>query len=419
VDRTIELNRYDVVGSLSRALDLSASYGHSEYLHHGRRVAYSSVCVGQQMGLSADQLDRLALAGLMHDCGVTTDRSRRAILAFDSSSTEDHCIRGARLIERASTLADLAPIIRSHHDRFGMDNVSGLTGMAIPLEARILVVADRVDVLLDAADSPLEHRAELMERIAARSGDLFDPEVVEAWLAIAHKEAYWFELFDGNDALHEQQRNRPRVSISLDQVEELATIFGAIVDAKSPLTQVHSTGVACMAAELALRLGESPRQAKLARIAGYLHDLGKLGVADELLEKPSALLPDEFDQVKRHSYETYRIIASIRGLEEVAKWASYHHERIDGTGYPFRLRGDQLPLLSKAMCVADVFQALNQDRPYRGALASRDVIRFMREMVRDHALDAGIAELVIDDYDTFHQLAARSSASNAAFATPL
>ena len=107
------------------------------------------------------------------------------------------------------------------------------------------------------------------------------------------------------------------------------------------------------------------------------------------------------------------------GLEEVAKWASYHHERIDETGYPFRLRGDQLPLLSKAMCVADVFQALNQDRPYRGALASRDVIRFMREMVRDHALDAGIAELVIDDYDTFHQLAARSSASNAAFATPL
>ncbi len=419
MDRTIELNRYDVVGSLSRALDLSGSYGRNEYMHHGRRVAYSAARIGEQLGLKPDQLDRLALAGLMHDCGVASDRSRRAILALDRSHTEEHCIRGARLLERASALADLAPIVRSHHDHFGRDNVSGLTGTTIPLESRILVVADRVDVLLDAAESPLEHRADLIARMTERRGELFDPEIVDAWLPLAHQEAYWFELFDGSDYFLKQQRNQPSVIISLDQVEELATIFGAIVDAKSPLTQVHSTGVASMAAELARRLGETPRTAKLAHIAGYLHDLGKLGVADELLEKPNALSHDEFDLIKRHSYETYRIIASIRGLEDVAKWAAHHHERIDGTGYPFRLRGAQLPLLSRAMCVADVFQALNQDRPYRPALARADVIRLMREMVRDRALDAAIAELVIADYDTFHQLAARSSVSNAAFAEPL
>ncbi len=402
---TVELDLHEIVGSLALALDLSEIYGRNGYRHHSNRVVYTAERIGRKLGLSQGSLDDLVLGGLLHDCGVTGERSFRQVYALDSTDTEPHCLQGASLLGKSSSLAYLSPIIRSHHDLFGRTNPSGLTGTEIPHSSRILKLADRVDVLIDAARHPLSQRGLIRDGILARPGIDFDPEVVDAWVEIANEEAYWFDLSADGERPAVREHRSTLVSIDLDGLEELASVFGGIVDSKSPSTHLHPTGVAAVVERLALALGQTEVVAKRAKVAGYLHDLGKLGVPAAVLDKPGPLLVRELDLVKRHAYETHRILSSIRGLEDIAHWASQHHEHVDGTGYPFHLKGDQLPLMSRAMCVADVFQALNQDRPYRRALLASDVKGLLVKMVCERHLDGEIVDLLLSDYSTYEQLA--------------
>ncbi|MCX5783329.1 MAG: HD domain-containing protein, partial [Elusimicrobia bacterium] len=152
-------------------------------------------------------------------------------------------------------------------------------------------------------------------------------------------------------------------------------------------------------------------------MAGYLHDLGKIAIPGEILQKPGSLDREEFNTVKAHPYHTYNTLKHIPFFEGISQWAGYHHERLDGEGYPFRLKDEELSLGCKIMAVADVFTALTEERPYRKCSGSDSAMRVIRESAKKRTLDPDISALLDKDCEevTFRRAAAQDNAQTQYF----
>ena len=144
----------------------------------------------------------------------------------------------------------------------------------------------------------------------------------------------------------------------------LATALARAVDAKDSYTRSHCETVVELCVTIAERLGLEPDALEQLRLAGLLHDVGKIGVPDTILQKPSALTDSEYETMKTHSRLGHSIVSGA-GLLEEARWILHHHERPDGRGYPYGLHGEEIPLESRIILVADAFEAMTSDRPYR------------------------------------------------------
>ena len=153
-------------------------------------------------------------------------------------------------------------------------------------------------------------------------------------------------------------------------MEIVSLFFKDIIDLKSPFTATHSTGVSACADALSELMERADERLKI-RIAGNLHDLGKLVIPNSILEKGTGLSIEEYQIIKSHSYYSYTIMNSIADLGDVAEWGRFHHEKIDGSGYPFHHSGDRLPTQARIIAVSDVFTALAEDRPYRKGMGGR------------------------------------------------
>ena len=182
--------------------------------------------------------------------------------------------------------------------------------------------------------------------------------------------------------------------ITFSELKQLARVFAHIVDAKSHFTVEHSEGVASLARYLAEQMGLPPERCEMIEVAGLLHDLGKLKVPDEILEKPAPMDEQERAVMLRHSFESYQILRRIGGLEEIALWAAYHHEMPAGNGYPFHASSGELGKEARIIAVADVFQALAQNRPYRDSLSLPRIIAMLQQFVAEGHLDREIVSLV-------------------------
>ena len=151
------------------------------------------------------------------------------------------------------------------------------------------------------------------------------------------------------------------------------------VDATRPTVRGHSERASRLAVRLATEAGWSPAERETARVAGLLHDVGKIGVPGHVLDKPGMLDPDERAMVNLHPEIGQRIIARVGGLDHAVPAVLWHHERWDGLGYPHRLSGERIPRLARLLAIADSFDAMRQDRPYRAALAPESALREIRE----------------------------------------
>jgi len=163
------------------------------------------------------------------------------------------------------------------------------------------------------------------------------------------------------------------------EIEGLANIV-MMLSHKDAYTAEHSRDVARYAMIIAQKLNLGNKQMKLLNKAGYLHDIGKIGISETILNKPDKLTPEEYVEIKKHSTIGYEIVSQFPNLKEVAIIVKYHHELIDGSGYPDGLKGDEIPLNAQILSVADIFSALTTDRPYRKGLSREMAFNVMKEM---------------------------------------
>lgn len=240
-----------------------------------------------------------------------------------------------------------------------------------------------------------------MESIDRSSGIVFDPFLVEAVHEITKAESFWLDLVNASyyENFFKTLDVYGSVRYSSDDAIQIANIFAKIIDRISKFTAHHSRSVTKTAVFLAKLEGFSEDDAKSMEIAGLLHDLGKLAVPNAILEKPGKLTADEVVIVRQHTYYTYRILEQIDHFEIIAQWAAYHHETLDGQGYPFRIGGKDLSLGSRILAVADIFVALTESRPYRESLPKQKVQDIMTNMVKQNKIDGNVLKTLFDHYD--------------------
>ena len=384
-----------VIYALSDALDLVGV----DDIAHGKRVGIMAAECAQSQGWSWAETAFLFDLGLLHDIGVSSTVTHGHLVAeFDWESSQGHCGAGFGLLRDFAPLANMALPIRYHHTHWEKLR-DGDIEPAIARWANLIYLVDRVDALAAphyANGALLMQVQAIREQIAERAGTYFSAELVEVFLVASRSEAFWLNLEARGiqaylaDMLAQSQ---PYVA-TVPELKQLATIFSRIVDAKSPFTAEHSLGVARLARFIAERLGVSADNCDKIEIAGLLHDIGKLRVPDEILDKPAKLDERERKVMNTHSFETYQILRVIPGFEEIAPWAAYHHEAPGGNGYPFRLPAEQLDLEARILRVADIFQAMVQDRPYRQGLSEPEVREFMEELVRQGSIEGELFAVV-------------------------
>ncbi|MEW5847397.1 MAG: HD domain-containing phosphohydrolase [Myxococcota bacterium] len=375
--------------------------------HHGQRVAFMVMQLAGPAGLGPHARERLARAGLLHDCGVSSSSQRRGLLASGLHSTsDDHCERGARLVAGVPALENLAPLVLHHHTPWAVLERAQLSGEDALL-ANALFLCDRVDALRVTLRESGMHGDEslVLHALRRHRGDLFAPGLVDALHDIATP-AFW----DGQtpDALRawwSAWLAQEACPIGTLEVRQLARLFAHVVDAKSHFTAEHSDGVARLSLLLAGELRLPAERRFRLEVAALLHDIGKLKVPDKLLDKPGPLDERERALVERHPTDTHALLSRIDGFSEIAVWAGLHHAGLNGSGYAFEGAPAELPLEARIISVADVFQALAQDRPYRPSLPPDRVVSMLWEDVRNQRLDGDVVEAAMRSPDRSWQAA--------------
>ncbi|HEU4389027.1 MAG TPA: HD domain-containing phosphohydrolase, partial [Blastocatellia bacterium] len=403
----------EVISALSYVLDLTEG----QPTGHAIRSCIIGMRLGSELDLSAPQLSALFYALLLKDAGCSSNAGRvctlfgaddkavkgnlktvdwsrvskslgyvarnvapqgsptqRAIrmlqIAFEGRRgakklVQIRCERGeqvARMLDLPEETARAIRALDEHWD--GRGYPEGLKGQSIPLLARILGLAQTMEVFFTTYGL-----AAAFDMLQERRGTWFDPGLVDAFTPVRADRVFW-ERLKYDDVQEHLGRLEPpdRVLVADDvQVDRIAEVFAKVVDAKSPWTFRHSEKVADIAVGIGEVLSIPRRESRNLRRAALLHDIGKLGVSNLILDKPGPLTDDERQEMNKHAEKTREILARVTCFREVADLAGSHHERLDGSGYSRGLKGDEIGLPARILAVADVYDAFTSDRPYRTA----------------------------------------------------
>jgi HD-GYP domain-containing protein (c-di-GMP phosphodiesterase class II) len=392
-----DIHLLDLINGASGALD----YVSSTVTGHHRRVGVGAVAVGGAMGLGLRDTADLLTASLLHDIGAFSLDLRLDGLDFDTDHT-DHARAGYRLLKLHPLLDRAAELTLLHHTPWHC--LPAHRDPTVPLLANIINLMDRVDMLCHVGTRRVG-RQRIRETIRANAGAVFAPKAVAAFLDLSADAAFWNRMSD--PWVHVREGiDTPLAEdvIPHDQLLRFSRFFALIIDFRSRHTATHSQGVAETAATLAGLAGMNGHDQDRIRLAGNLHDIGKLAVPTVLLDKPASLTPDEFATVRHHATVCETILHSVPGLDDIADWASQHHERADGSGYPHGLTNGQLSLGSRVMAVADVFTAITEDRPYRPGMTPARSTAVLRDMARNGSLDTDLVSLLLDNFEVMAEV---------------
>jgi diguanylate cyclase (GGDEF)-like protein len=244
--------------------------------------------------------------------------------------------------------------------RIGGDEFALIVHNRRAIDALYLVQHLQTELSRAAADWPVSASAGVTE---AANNEGRDALIRQADLALIQAKRSHRRCLLYNESL-EPILQPPDAAAEKRHTDALATALARAVDAKDAYTHSHCETVSELCAMIGHELGFEPAHVARLRLAGLLHDVGKIGITDSILQKPSSLTDDEYEVMKRHTEFGYDIVCAAERPEE-ARWILHHHERVDGNGYPHGLAGDEIPIESRIILVADAYEAITADRPYR------------------------------------------------------
>lgn len=416
----------EIIGAMSYALDITEG----QPAGHCVRCCWIGMHIGQQAGLPENELWELYYTLLLKDLGCSSNAARicelyltddlqfkrdfktvgdslpqvlsfvfshtglkaglaerfRSVLGILRNGSEiaqeliaTRCQRGAeiaRLLRFPEAVSSGIFSLDEHYN--GKGRPAALVGAEIPVYARIALLAQVIDVFHTA-----DGRDAALAEARARAGTWFDPMLVASFEAVAKNEQFWMTLAspEVDSAVVALVPAGHEVPLDEDYLDDIATAFGQVVDSKSPYTSGHSARVALYTDMIGEALGLSEQRRRWLRRGALLHDVGKLGVSNSVLDKAGALDRSEWDAVKQHAEYSERILSRISAFQELALVAGAHHERLDGTGYPRGLKADEINIETRIITTADIFDAITAERPYRGAIPIPKALEMMEQTV--------------------------------------
>lgn len=409
MNKHTEINLFDFLNCLSDVMDWLSPALTSHHL----QVTLLAFRIAEQLDWPREKMNDLVIAGMLHDVGAISLAQRMDTLNFEDQTGQRHAVTGAALLCQFEPLFNAAEIIKFHHVPWDDGNGREHGGEKVSLGSHILHLADRTCLLIDHGQEVLGQTDTILARIRENIGSMFPPELARILIDLAGNEYFWLDLT--SPLLGKVLARSSRLgTIVLDNEELLsfANIFRRIIDFRSPFTATHSSGVAASAERLGLLAGLSVDECLRIRIAGYLHDLGKLAIPTEIIEKKGSLTPEEYNVMRSHTFCTYRTLEQIDGLQDINRIGSFHHERLDGSGYPFHLTENQIETGARIMAVADVFTALTEDRPYRAGMKAEKVLAILLDLAGGNKLDRKLIEIVRANYTEMDLARAQAQAAS-------
>ena len=404
----MKLDLTDMFYALSFALDKVEAELLGTGTGHGKRVAYLALLMGKEAGLCEEELRDFIGCCLLHDNALTEfiyDELSNSpmsehlsvklfeIVEHDRPRLDhDHSVTGEENIRLLPFHTDVSNIILYHHENADGTGALGMTAANTPLKAQILHLVDLADATFDLPLEELtlaEYEA-LCGWVKDGTGTLFSPEVTDLFLrAVSYDKIARLHGNGLSACLHEELHNQV-LDYSDEEVRNIAGLFAKIVDYKSVFTQEHSRGVAEKAEIMAHYYGFDDEKAIRFYFAGAMHDIGKLAIINDILEKPGKLTDNEFAEMKNHSEATHFILSQIKEIPDIVKWASNHHEKLNGSGYPQGLSSEQLSFEDQLMACIDIYQALRERRPYKDGMPHETAISIMQGMANRGELNQSI-----------------------------
>mgnify|MGYP000917324412 CR=1 FL=1 len=387
---TTYFNVNELLISLSMTLDFAEKGILSNNTNHGMRVAYIAGRIAKELSMTDEDIFDLVSYSLLHDNGVMNARLKKIGYknSFKIENDPEHCIQGEKNISSFPFLHKKDNVIMYHHERYDGSGFFGVEGRNIPMYSRVISLADIVAIRYSMGmDSDY-----IVSSIAGEAR-IYDPVVRESFNSLSRHVEFWLGMEDMfvKDSLISML---PKVSTSMDfrQIRNISQIFSRIIDAKSPFTGSHSRGISEKTGFICRYYEFDEKTYWKMRIAADLHDLGKLAVPNEILDKPGKLDSKEFRVIQSHPFYTRKVIGMIKGFEDITEWAANHHEKLDGTGYPYGFDKERLDFNSRILACVDIYQALTEDRPYRKGMSHKKAIDIMAGMSANGLIEATIVE---------------------------
>jgi putative nucleotidyltransferase with HDIG domain len=423
----VQIKLSEVISALSYALDITEGQPKG----HAARSCMLGMRLGRELRLGVAESSALFYALLLKDLGCSSNSGRmcylfgsddRAVkrnaktadwtslsgrLNYIAQNVADHgslidkakyfarvaiggektanslidlrCERGAKIareLEFPELTAQAILSLDEHWDGHG--HPLGLKAEQIPMLARILNIAQTAEVFIRE-----QGLAAACEMVADRSGVWFDPELCKLFLSITNDTAFW-ESYNTDSPAAATAQFEPQDSLLVADaalLDKIAEGFSQVIDAKSPWTYRHSEGVARIAAGVTQVMGFSPEEVRYVRRAALVHDVGKLGISNLILDKPGKLTPEEITEMRKHTFYTYQILHQVDGFRDLAELAASHHEQLDGKGYHRGLDASRLSTFDRILAVADIYEALTAKRPYRQDLTTEEVSTILAKKV--------------------------------------
>ena len=391
-----------LAGTCSYALDCIEAELVNIKNKHGKRVAYISVCMADYWAIQDDALQDLAMCALLHDNALTQyiseELEKNPVIDLEKDLSEEkthlHCIYGEKNITKIPFKTDVSNVILYHHEHADGTGPFQKKWQEIPLFARIIHLADTIDIIANSMESDSQRWNFVCQSLLKNKDRLFDSECVNAFIHAFTKESFMC-LSDGSfETRLWEIIPRQKQIFDWETCKNVADFFAKIVDYKSSFTSRHSIGVAEKAALFAQYIGFDSINVQKMYLAGALHDIGKMAVGNEILEKPDKLTDDEFSQMKNHAGYTYLILSDVEDFEEIRDWAAFHHEKLNGKGYPFGKNADELNEPERIMACIDIYQALTEDRPYKKGLSHEKTCDILDDMAQKGFVDFDISKKI-------------------------
>lgn len=397
----LRINIFDMVASIVRLIYLM----NPVIGEHHLRVAYLVYRLGEELNLSNERKFALFTAGALHDIGALSLNGRSDRLEFERNNPDEHAIAGGLILDQCKPFSNISSLIKFHHVPWKNGKGAFQKGESVSTENHLIHLADRVAVKISGETPILDQVERIRREISAQKGVLFVPEHVDAFNNMAKRENVWLEVVSRSietvlkrTVLYEEKE------LSNEEMADFSKLIDRLIGFKSRFIAAHSRGVAAVAVELSRLSGFSKHERRLIEIAAYLHDLGKVAIPPQILEKKDKLSNHERSIMQSHVYHTYQVLEPFETLRIAGFWGTLHQERLNGTGYPFGLTSDDLPLGARIMAVADVFTALTENRPYRKGMDPDSARAALQSMQNAGELDQYLVDIVFDHYDNMNAI---------------
>lgn len=393
----LDISRNDLVLAFSEALDLLEPSLH----HHHMTVAFIAHHISEYLSISAGDKNNLILAALLHDIGLFKREKHIPEFFQTPKLTSDYQLHsriGYLLIHQYPSFENIALIVLNHHTPYKSNGKEGT------ILSHLLYLADYISLLIDSTKPLLVQRDAIIAEIKENRGTKFMPILCDAFFKLAPIEAFWMAIEYKRmiDNVKSAMVSDHRIN-SIEELFHVGRLFITAIDYRSRYTAAHSIGVSRVAKYIA-KLADIPVfDQAIIEVSGYFHDIGKVAISKDILDKPGRLTDDEYAIIKSHAFYTFEILKNIDGFNEIAEIAAYHHERLDASGYPYHIRGIHLSDYSRLVAVADLFTALTEKRPYRHSLSKEQIIEVLIDLVVKGQIDNRYVDLVIRNFDALYE----------------